>query len=89
MRVPRKLAKAPVTADLPLCGGDVRQDRGGRRRAPTSTAADARRHLPTILGFWNDDVIRDIDTICQPIVIEAGLAGTELPVSEPARESVA
>src|SRR4051794_9395578 len=24
-----RLAKAPMTADLPPCGGDVRQDRGG------------------------------------------------------------
>jgi very-short-patch-repair endonuclease len=29
----------------------------------------------TILRFWNDDVIRDIDNVCQHIVIEAGLAG--------------
>ncbi|QND63560.1 endonuclease domain-containing protein [Mesorhizobium loti] len=30
----------------------------------------------TILRFWNDDVIRDIDNVCQHIVIAAGLAGT-------------
>jgi very-short-patch-repair endonuclease len=30
----------------------------------------------TILRFWNDDVIRDLDNVCQHIVIEAGLAGT-------------
>ncbi|WP_287260596.1 endonuclease domain-containing protein [Mesorhizobium sp.] len=30
----------------------------------------------TVLRFWNDDVIRDIDNVCQHIVIEAGLAGT-------------
>jgi very-short-patch-repair endonuclease len=29
-----------------------------------------------ILRFWNDDVIRDIDNVCQHIVIEAGLGGT-------------
>jgi very-short-patch-repair endonuclease len=29
-----------------------------------------------ILRFWNDDVIRDIDNVCQHIVIGAGLAGT-------------
>lgn len=29
----------------------------------------------TILRFWNDDVIRDIDNVCQHIVIAAGLAG--------------
>jgi very-short-patch-repair endonuclease len=42
----------------------------------------------TILRFWNDDVIRDIDNVCQHIVIVAGLAGAEVPASEPARESV-
>ncbi|RWC43010.1 MAG: DUF559 domain-containing protein [Mesorhizobium sp.] len=29
----------------------------------------------TVLRFWNDDVIRDIDNVCQHIVIAAGLAG--------------
>ncbi|RUW58013.1 endonuclease domain-containing protein [Mesorhizobium sp. M7A.F.Ca.US.008.03.1.1] len=42
----------------------------------------------TILRFWNDDVIRDIDNVCQHIVIVAGLAGVENQASEPARESV-
>lgn len=27
----------------------------------------------TILRFWNDDVLRDIDNVCQHIIIEAGL----------------
>ena len=40
----------------------------------------------TILRFWNDDVIRDIDNVCQHIVIEAGLAGAEMPA--PAREEL-
>lgn len=26
----------------------------------------------TILRFWNDDVIRDIDNVCQHIIIAAG-----------------
>ena len=30
--------RSPNAADLPPCGGDVRQDRGGRRRAPTLIA---------------------------------------------------
>ncbi len=30
----------------------------------------------TVLRFWNDDVIRDIDNVCQRIVIAAGLADT-------------
>ena len=28
-----RLAKAEMTADIPPCGGDVRQDRGGRDKA--------------------------------------------------------
>ena len=28
-----------------------------------------------VLRFWNDDVIRDIDNVCQHIVIAAGLTG--------------
>jgi very-short-patch-repair endonuclease len=28
----------------------------------------------TILRFWNDDVLRDTDNVCQHIVIAAGLA---------------
>ncbi len=31
-----RLAKAETTADLPTCGGDVRQDRGARDKAPSS-----------------------------------------------------
>ncbi|RWC26188.1 endonuclease domain-containing protein [Mesorhizobium sp.] len=42
----------------------------------------------TILRFWNDDIIRDIDNVCQHIVIEAGLAGAEMPAGEPAREAL-
>ncbi|MBZ9808662.1 endonuclease domain-containing protein [Mesorhizobium sp. BR1-1-9] len=37
-----------------------------------------------ILRFWNDDVIRDIDNVCQHIVIAAGLAIADVP--EEARE---
>ncbi|WFP75259.1 DUF559 domain-containing protein [Mesorhizobium sp. WSM4906] len=33
----------------------------------------------TILRFWNHDVIRDIDNVCQHIVIAAGLAVAEVP----------
>ncbi|MGX5848567.1 endonuclease domain-containing protein [Mesorhizobium sp. PL10] len=29
----------------------------------------------TVLRFWNDDVMRDIDNVCQHIVIAAGLGG--------------
>lgn len=30
----------------------------------------------TILRFWNDDVLRDIDNVCHHIVISAGQGGT-------------
>ena len=36
----------------------------------------------TILRFWNDDVIRDIDNVCQHIVIVAGLADAPAPPME-------
>ncbi|MDX8456629.1 DUF559 domain-containing protein [Mesorhizobium sp. VK9D] len=36
----------------------------------------------TILRFWNDDVIRDIDNVCQHIVIVAGLADAPAPSME-------
>lgn len=43
---------------------------------------------PRLLRFWNDDVIRDIDNVCQHIVIAAGLANAEMPASEPATEEL-
>ena len=36
----------------------------------------------TILRFWNDDLIRDIDNVCQHIVIVAGLADAPAPQTE-------
>ncbi|MCA0051081.1 DUF559 domain-containing protein [Mesorhizobium sp. B283B1A] len=42
----------------------------------------------TVLRFWNDDVIRGIDNVCQHIVIEAGLGNAARPAGEPAREAV-
>ena len=35
----RRLAKASMTANLPPCGGDVRQDRGGREGTPSFQAS--------------------------------------------------
>lgn len=32
----------------------------------------------TILRFWNDDVLRDIDGVCQHIVVTAGLGAPEV-----------
>lgn len=31
----------------------------------------------TILRFWNDDVLRDLDGVCRHIVVAAGLAAPE------------
>lgn len=36
----------------------------------------------TILRFWNDDVIRDIDNVCQHIVNSAGMANVPEPATE-------
>ncbi|TIN94789.1 MAG: endonuclease domain-containing protein [Mesorhizobium sp.] len=32
----------------------------------------------TVLRFWNDDIIRDIDNVCQHIAIVASVAGTSV-----------
>ncbi|CAN7629205.1 endonuclease domain-containing protein [Mesorhizobium sp. LjRoot246] len=67
---------------------------GSQHASHEVSASDAARTAKlealgwTILRFWNDDIIRDIDNVCQHIVIEAGLAGAEMPTREPARESV-
>ncbi|PBC03055.1 hypothetical protein CK220_17840 [Mesorhizobium sp. WSM3860] len=34
LHIVARLAKAPVTSNLPPCGGDVRQDRGGCEGTP-------------------------------------------------------
>jgi very-short-patch-repair endonuclease len=60
---------------------------GSQHALAEVTAPDAARTTKlealgwTILRFWNDDVIRDIDNVCQHIVIAAGLAGPEMPAS--------
>ncbi|WP_184871191.1 endonuclease domain-containing protein [Mesorhizobium sangaii] len=67
---------------------------GSQHAQAEASASDAMRTAKlealgwTMLRFWNDDVIRDIDNVCQHIVIEAGLAGAEMLASEPAKESV-
>ena len=33
----------------------------------------------TVLRFWNDDVLRDIDNVCRHIVISAGPGGADAP----------
>ena len=39
----------------------------------------------TMLRFWNDDVLRDIDNVCQHIVISAGPAGAAPNFDGPTR----
>ena len=34
----------------------------------------------TVLRFWNDHILRDIDNVCQHIVITAGLAAPTRPL---------
>nr|WP_263649704.1 endonuclease domain-containing protein [Mesorhizobium sp. J8] len=61
---------------------------GSQHASPEVAAADAVRDAKlealgwTILRFWNDDVIRDIDNVCQHIVIVAGLADAPAPQTE-------
>ncbi|PBB93363.1 hypothetical protein CK215_05195 [Mesorhizobium sp. WSM3864] len=58
---------------------------GSQHARADASASDAARATKleglgwTMLRFWNDDVIRDIDNVCQHIVIAAGLAGAEVP----------
>jgi very-short-patch-repair endonuclease len=67
---------------------------GSQHARADAAASDATRTAKletlgwTLLRFWNDDVIRDIDNVCQHIVIVAGLADAEMPASEPEREAV-
>ena len=61
---------------------------GSQHASPDVSASDAARTATlealgwTILRFWNDDVIRDIDNVCQHIVIVAGLANAPAPPTE-------
>ncbi|KUM23386.1 hypothetical protein AU467_33795 [Mesorhizobium loti] len=65
---------------------------GSQHARAEASASDAARTAKlealgwTILRFWNDDVIRDIDNVCQHIVVAAGEACADVP--EPAREAV-
>ena len=47
---------------------------GGIAEADASRTRRLEQDRWTVLRFWNDDVIRDIDNVCQHIVISAGLA---------------
>ena len=53
---------------------------GSQHAEPEASEKDERRDAFlrsggwTILRFWNDDVLREIDDVCQHIVIAAGLS---------------
>src|SRR5215216_1488563 len=57
---------------------------GSQHAQAEASASDAYRSARleaigwTVLRFWNDDVIRDIDNVCQHIVIAAGVAGADM-----------
>jgi very-short-patch-repair endonuclease len=57
---------------------------GSQHALPENVQADETRATYlvslgwTILRFWNDDVLRDIDGVCQHIVVAAGLAAPEI-----------
>lgn len=52
---------------------------GSQHAEAENSAADAARTTRleqdgwTVLRFWNDDILRDIDGVCQHIVVSAGL----------------
>ena len=58
---------------------------GSQHSDPAAIAVDTTRTKRlqddgwTVLRFWNDDVLRDIDNVCQHIVISAGLARPASP----------
>ncbi|MEO3387745.1 endonuclease domain-containing protein [Mesorhizobium sp. CAU 1741] len=54
-----------------LDGSQHAEDAGARYDAQRSETF--RRGGWTVLRFWNDDVLREIDDVCQHIVITAGL----------------
>ena len=54
--------------------GSQHADDGGASRDAVRTRRPEQDGW-TILRFWNDDVLSDIDNVCQHIVISAGLAG--------------
>jgi very-short-patch-repair endonuclease len=53
---------------------------GSQHGLPENSEADMKRTQAleqpgwTVIRFWNDDVLNDIDSVCQHIIIVAGLA---------------
>ena len=82
----RRLAKAARAADLPPCGGDVRQDRGGR--CPANVSADAAAtsplHLPggDALAGGRVLAVLQLDALRQQLVADAVGLGPVLLADE-------
>lgn len=63
---------------------------GSQHAEGKQSAADAVRSAElekdgwTVLRFWNDDILRDIDGVCRHIVIAAGLTAAEAARRAPA-----
>ncbi len=60
-----------------LDGSQHAEDAGARYDAQRSETL--RRDGWTVLRFWNDDVMRDIDNVCEHIVITSANAEREEP----------
>ena len=65
---------------------------GSQHGNDTATSrADAKRDRDltdrgwTVLRFWNDDVLRDLDNVCQHIVTNAGLVAEDAARQVPTR----
>lgn len=63
---------------------------GSQHAEEKQSAADAIRSAElekdgwTVLRFWNDDILRDIDGVCRHIVIAAGLTAEDAARRAPA-----
>ena len=57
---------------------------GSQHGLPENAEADLRRTQAleqlgwTVLRFWNDDVLKDIDGVCKHIIIVAGVADNDM-----------
>jgi very-short-patch-repair endonuclease len=60
-------------------------------RAEADRLSDARMAALgwTVLRFWNDDVLRDVDGVCQHIVTAVGLAAEDAAVQAGRRSAAA
>ena len=60
---------------------------GSQHGNAANAEADKQRTLKlealgwTVLRFWNDDVMHDIDNVCQHIVIVSGMVNPDIPAT--------